>query len=350
MTVATGASLEHEIGAEGLLAIRIRDGEVRLRGVDGGTVRVREVNGRHLDEIFAIEAAAGSLSLKSGRTLEIVVGPRVMRRGLGGHNPELEIEVPRRATLVLEAASGDVAAAGLLGDQRYRTASGDVSLRAVGGRLSVEVVSGDVDLQATGEAAVTVRSMSGDIGVRAETLTALQVNTTSGDIGVTGRLAGPGPFAIETVSGDGLLAPVGDVRIEMTSLTGDLSSDLDGRQASEHGRRSLSIGSHGPLVTFQSLSGDLHVARSLPDRPADASEVLDAAVPDGVAASQPTATAANGAIAAAYEAARLRILRSLERGEIDVAEAGRRLETLDAGDVQWPADQPVPGRDDSSDA
>ena len=41
----------------------------------------------------------------------------------------------------------------------------------------------------------------------------------------------------------------------------------------------------------------------------------------------------NGAIAAAYDAARLRILRSLERGEIDVAEAGRRLETLDAGDV-----------------
>jgi hypothetical protein len=45
----------------------------------------------------------------------------------------------------------------------------------------------------------------------------------------------------------------------------------------------------------------------------------------------------NGAIAAAYDDARLRILRSLERGEIDVAEAGRRLETLDAGDVPPPA-------------
>ena len=42
---------------------------------------------------------------------------------------------------------------------------------------------------------------------------------------------------------------------------------------------------------------------------------------------------ANGAIAAAYDDARLRILRSLERGEIDVAEAGRRLEQLDAGDA-----------------
>jgi hypothetical protein len=41
----------------------------------------------------------------------------------------------------------------------------------------------------------------------------------------------------------------------------------------------------------------------------------------------------NGAIAAAYDDARLRILRSLERGEIDVAEAGRRLEQLDSGDA-----------------
>jgi hypothetical protein len=40
---------------------------------------------------------------------------------------------------------------------------------------------------------------------------------------------------------------------------------------------------------------------------------------------------ASGALAAAYDDARLRILRSLERAEIDVAEATRRLEALDNG-------------------
>jgi hypothetical protein len=39
------------------------------------------------------------------------------------------------------------------------------------------------------------------------------------------------------------------------------------------------------------------------------------------------------AISAAYEDARLTILKQLERGEIDVTEAGRRLEALDAADV-----------------
>jgi hypothetical protein len=45
----------------------------------------------------------------------------------------------------------------------------------------------------------------------------------------------------------------------------------------------------------------------------------------------PTERSLNGALAAAYDDARLRILRALERGEIDVTEAGNRLEALDAG-------------------
>ena len=98
----------------------------------------------------------------------------------------------------------------------------------------------------------------------------LQVTTTSGDMKVAGRLAGAGPFTIETVSGDGLLAPAGDVRVEMTSLTGDLASELDGRprSPSEAGARWWS-GADGPLVTFRSMSGDLSVVRATPVRAAE---------------------------------------------------------------------------------
>lgn len=332
MTTATGSSLEHTIGMDGLLAIRLRGGEVRLHAVDGETVRVRDSNGHDLEDMFAIEAAAGSLSLKAGRSLEIVVGPRSMRRGHGRRTPELEIDVPRHAALVLEAASSDVQADGLLGDQRYRTASGDVVLRAASGRIAIEVVSGDIDISATGEAQVSARSVSGDIALRAATLSTLQVTTTSGDMKIAGRLAGPGPFTIETVSGDGLLAPAGDVRIEMTSVTGDLASELAGPQVTDRGRRILAIGTSGPIVTFRSMSGDLHVVRptlvGMPEPPSPASTPEPPRI---------DRAPLNGAIAAAYDEARLRILRSLERGEIDVTEAGRRLETLDAGDVDAPA-------------
>ena len=331
MNTMTGPSLEHHIGAEGLFAIRMRDGEVRLRGVDGETVRVRDAGDHDLSDMFAIESATGSLSLKSGRGLEIVVGPRSVRRGHARTSPELEVELPRRATVVLETSSGDVNADGLIGDQRYRTASGEIVLRAVSGKLSVDAVSGDVDVTATGDAEVAIRSVSGDIELRAARLSALLLTSTSGDLKAAGQLVGPGPFAIETVSGDGLLAPAGDVRIEMTSVTGDLTSDLDGNLVTERGRRSFQVGTTGPLVTFRSMSGDLHVAR-----PSLIGHPEPARIPEAVRPSDDRAPA-NGAIAAAYDDARLRILRSLERGEIDVAEAGRRLETLDAGDIGEPS-------------
>ena len=315
MTTSTGSVIEHRIGAEGLLAIRIRDGEVRLRATDGEVARVRDVNDHDLNDMLAINTGEGSLSLRSGRGFEFVIGPISGRRG-GRSEPELEIELPRRASVVIEAASGTIEVDGLLGDQRYRTASGDVTLRAVSGKINVEAVSGDVNVTATGTADVVARTVSGDLALRAATLASLVATSTSGDLKIAGLLSGPGPFSMDTVSGDALLAPAGDVQVEMTSVTGDLSSEFDGPSVSR-GRRSLTIGRSGPAVTFRSMSGDLRVVRP----------VAVSASP----APEPPMPPANAAIAAAYEAARLRILRALERGEIDVAEAGRRLETLDDG-------------------
>ena len=335
MNTAIGSSVEHVIGSDGLVALRVRSGDIRINAVDGEVVRVRDTNDEPLDELFTIDVATGSFSLTAiGRGLEFMLGSRNRRQRRGGHEPDLEVDLPRRAALVLEAVSSDVKVDGLVGDQRYRTTSGDVTLRAVAGRIDVEAVSGDIEIQATGDAHVRARSESGDIELRAATLSALKLTTTSGDMKVAGRLDGPGPFSIETVSGDGLLAPAGDIRIEMTSMTGDLQSEIGGEHGSEHGRRSLVIGTTGPVATFQSMSGDLRVVKPVPvdgaQRPSrpvspDAAAPTRAAIPEG--------PNVNGAITAAYDDARLRILRSLERGEIDVAEAGRRLEQLDAGDA-----------------
>jgi hypothetical protein len=329
----TGAILEHAIGPDGLFSIRLRDGEARLRGVDGDAVRIRDVKGHDLGELFTTELGDGSASLRVTRGTDLFG-----RRG-GAPAPDLEIDLPRRATVVIETASAEVEAEGLLGDQRYRTASGDLTLRGVSGRIAVEAVSGDVDVVAGGEADVSLRTVSGDVELRAATLRSLQATTTSGDLKVAGRLAGPGPFSIVTVSGDALLAPAGDVRIEMATLSGDLHSELAGRFEGGAGRRSLSIGSGGQHVEFRSMSGDLTVVRPSPISTALAPRPVAEDAPPApatAAVESPTdapdaAPIANGAIAAAYEEARLRILRSLERGEIDVAEAGRRLEVLDSG-------------------
>lgn len=338
----TRSRLQHRLGAEGVFSIRLRHGDVQLRGVDGDTLVIRERHGRDLEELFDIRLADGSASFGE------VLGTR-----RHGGSPDVEVDLPRRATVVVETSNGDLEVDDLSGDQRYRTASGDLRFRGVEGRLAIEVHSGDVDITAVGEADVNLRTLSGDVALRAGTLRSLRVNSTSGDLKAAGRLAGPGPFTVESVSGDVLLAPAGDLRIELQTVSGDLLSEVDGVVDHGRGRRSIAIGSDGPLLSVRSTSGDVRVVRAVPlngtahgrglrfelkDGPstepaatAEPTAPFDESEP-GSAEDEPTGAAhANGAIAAAYDDARMRILRALERGEIDVAEATRRLETLDAG-------------------
>lgn len=310
----TVAGLEHAIGEDGLFSLHLRDGDVRILAVDGETIRISDAHGQDLSDMFVIELGEGSASLRSTRR-DTFLGVR-----RHGHAPDLTVDLPRGATVVVETTSADVCADRLLGDQRYRTVSGDLSLNAVGGRIAIEAVSGDVKVTTIGEADVAMRTVSGDVELRAGTLRSLRSTTTSGDLKVAGRLFGSGPFSVETVSGDALIAPAGDVRIEMTTMSGDLRSDVGGRAEGDRGRRSVSIGTGGPLLTFRSMSGDLRVVR--PTR-------IDA---PGKAPTAPTAPTM-----IVDDEPRMRILRALELGEIDVAEAGRRLELLDAADLVDPA-------------
>jgi hypothetical protein len=343
----TGASLDHVIGRNGLLSIRLGDGRVRLRAVDGVSLRIRDGHGRDLADMFAIELGEGSASFHADKRWD--------RGHHARHTPDAEVDLPRGATVVIEAGSADIEADGLAGDQRYRTASGDMTLRAVSGSVAVDAVSGDVDISSTGEAAMTIKTVSGDVELRAATLTVLEATTTSGDLRIAGRLAGPGPFAIVTVSGDTLLAPAGDLRIEMATLSGDLRSKVGGKSEGSRGQRTLVVGAGGPLVSLRSLSGDLLVVPPTPVH-APVAPVAPIAPPPPLAP-EPAPQLANGtanpAIAAAYDDARLRILRSLERGEIDVAEAGQRLEALDGADPlddREPADASVEAADEATEA
>ncbi len=323
MSVTSVPALEHEIGSNGVIAAHLRGGSVHLRATDGTVARVH-VPGGDVETAFRVERGAGSLSLRPGR-----------EGAFGGHSPDVVIDVPVRTTIVIESTSGDLEADGLLGDQRYRTASGDITLRDAGGALSVEALSGDVEITSVGDITIAARTVSGDLAVRAGTIGSLRVSTTSGDLRVAGRLSGPGPFAIETVSGDTLLAVAGDLRIEMQTVAGDVRSEVEAKTEGGRGRRTMTIGSGGPTLAVRSMSGDLRVvpatAVTRPDAPVVPADPPQPAIPSGHRA--PTIVLAESTesadIADAAEAARLAILRSLERGEIDVAEAGRRLEALE---------------------
>jgi hypothetical protein len=80
----------------------------------------------------------------------------------------------------------------------------------------------------------------------------------------------------------------------------------------------VTVGSGGPTVLFNSMSGDLSINRP---------RCLDRLVPQPPAAPAPPAPPAAAARSAQPPSAdeQLAILQALERGEIDAEEANRRL-------------------------
>jgi hypothetical protein len=303
---AGASAIQHEIGTTGRLTVRVADWDIELTGVDGGEVRVRDSEGRSLPDEFEVERGADSLSIR-----------QVARFGLGftpGHRRQhgtVRIELPAAASASIQTASGDIRATALGGQQQFRTASGDVQVRRSTGTLTTETVSGDVSVTVDGSLELTIKTVSGEVAVDDGRLDHLGITTTSGDIGLRSEL-GAGPHAIETLSGNALIASGRGVRISARTVAGDLSSDLPHTSEGGPGRRSVVIGDGATELRFKSVSGGLRV--------------LD---PARAESGPGPVTDVDQAASEASEQSRLEILRALERGEIDVVEATGRLARLD---------------------
>lgn len=312
-------TIEHPIGASGLLSLRVTSADVRVRGVGGDTASVRatfeipassEVDADAIFERVRLESttAGGELRVEEPdgtRGLGSMIGRLIS--GRGDVDFDVEIDLPQGAELRLETVTGDVTAAALRGEQRYTTVSGDVFLNDTGGSLRVNTVSGDVVIRADASLAARVEAVSGDLSLAAPRIESLRAQSVSGDVEVEGQL-GSGEFRVETVSGDFGMGLIGPATFEVRGISTDISSDLDHRIEGRSDRRRVIVGSGGPTVVFSSMSGDLSV-----QRPRRVSEEAARAV---------TADHTAAPISGADE---LEVLRALERGEIDVDEAARRL-------------------------
>jgi hypothetical protein len=334
MNATTSADrVDHTIGPAGRFELHLPAGSVELSGVEGDVARVVDRSGRALGERFRIEAGEGSLtlSIRDGSMVDAIFGLR--DKGTA----DLRVELPRGASVTIETTSADLEATGLVGRTQVRTASGDLTFEGVAGRLDIGSVSGDVDLEGAGTLELRVRTVSGEVDLRAPAFSRLEISTTSGDIDIDGLLSGPGPFAIQTVSGDAEIVGRSGLTIDAKTVTGDLGTEMPHRAESRPGRKSLVVGRGETRLSFQSVSGDLEVTAPRVDLPVES--VVAALTPEPPAAppapeppapaSPPAAREASAARASSVEDARLAILRALERGEIGVEEAGERLARLE---------------------
>ncbi len=332
-------TITHDVGPSGSLEVSVTSADIRLTAVPGDTADLQatfEVNAKDEREADAIfEASKMTVDASSGRLRVADDSGRVRGIGgainlvLGGHHVELrdiEATAPPGVRLGIQAVSGDVQATGFRGRQRYESVSGDLRLTDGGGELQIQSVSGDVSLRALEPATMNVNTVSGDLSAEAPSFGRLDLNAVSGDISVDGNLEDGVTHAVETVSGDLRLASDSGMTITVRGLASDVHSSVPHRVEGSADRRRLIVGDGIAVLTFSSMSGDMSITRSRQAASRTAAVTTTARASTGTASASASASASTSANSDESVAdPRTEILAALERGEIDVDEAMRRL-------------------------
>jgi Putative adhesin len=288
---------------------------------------------------------------------------------------DVTIEVPQAITgrIGVHTASGDVRVEGVTSEIALNTVSGDVRVMRTSGDLVLQTASGDLAIEgASGR--LTAQTASGDVNVTSFQTEGFDIHTASGDVLFNAMPTGDGPFRFQTVSGDVRLAlrrstaggTEPDATLAFHTVSGDAHVTQPFRKTS---RRHWQVGSgdRGPRIDVTTVSGDLVAGLAavksdfIPSStPASSAGDVPAAPPAPPAApapanvpsqpSSPTAPApftmgeSRGEDDVAMtdvrpeaaqspveeDAVRLAVLEAVERGEIDVEEALRRLEAVDS--------------------
>lgn len=324
------AEIRHTIGAQGSLTIHNISGKVELRATDGDDVLVvARSEGGNADSLpITVRRTDGGLHVEVEKRDSEGFGSWFSNvRGI-----ELEVSVPRGARVEVNTVSADIESRSLAGEQAYKTVSGDIQADPHGGRLRLAAVSGDVTVRSAEPSEVHVTSTSGDVHVQGAALEAFDVRTVSGDVQLEAGLAAGPLHTVETVSGD----------LSVESPTGVTVHVKRGMDLARGGSSALVTGDGAAQLRFRTLSGDCHVdgarrsGEGRRERRVEhrlqrhgeriAREFMTSAGFRSVPPVPPVPETPAPESPAPPPVDQLEVLRALERGEIDVDEAARRLQ------------------------
>jgi DUF4097 and DUF4098 domain-containing protein YvlB len=135
----------------------------------------------------------------------------------------LDIRVPKGASLDINTVSANIDVQGVLGEQRLESVSGDVTATAFDEQLDLRTISGDAKVSGSGGTVrIQAESTSGDVTVR-DVAGELEAQSVSGDVefemGMASRVQ------VETVSGNvkGSLTLMDNARLEAESVSGSVN-------------------------------------------------------------------------------------------------------------------------------
>jgi DUF4097 and DUF4098 domain-containing protein YvlB len=229
------------LDAGGTLELDIVAGSVRISGWDRTEVRITgsidpqyvELNIDTSDDSVSIEVDPIRNSGKQQRLLA-----------------ELEISVPRSATLELESISAGFDIDGFDGEVDVETVSGAVTVSGGPREVAVSTISGAIEVKTGGD------------------LRNGEFESVSGRQVLSGGLAADGRFSFETVSGDiELRLPAGTAaRFDVETFSGSVRNDFgpDAEKTSAYLpslELRFAIGSGGARVSIESMNGDIRLIK-----------------------------------------------------------------------------------------
>ncbi len=221
-----------------VITMCLESGNITVTGGDRREVRANADN----DSIVVLRRAETPKATTPATRLEVMVSdsPKesLMRPGECRGTTDLELEVPRGATLYVKTREGDIEISDVA-DVRAETTSGSISVRRVSKYAEANTVSGDVSLEeASGR--IRLRSISGSIeavnakvnepsdflvaktmsgDVRLENIAQprVEASTITGEVSLTGALAGGGSYDFKTTTGDITLSMPASVSFQVTA-------------------------------------------------------------------------------------------------------------------------------------
>ncbi len=279
---ATPINQTRPLASDGAVSIENVKGRVTVRTWDRPEVRITGSLGEGVEKLV-VEGDASSLRIE-------VRHPRESSWfGWGGGDDRsepttLEISLPAKASVSVDAVSADVDVAGTGGrrlslasvagdvlvrgaraeEANFKSVSGDVDVQVDSSNVSAETVSGDLVVNGRIGGRVSLDSVSGDATLVAGAVERLSLSTVSGDGHLSVGLAASGSITADSVSGnvDLVLPPDTSARLQIETFSGNISSPVGQVRTEEYGPgKSLEarLGTGSGRIRIESFSGNARV-------------------------------------------------------------------------------------------
>ena len=291
------------LGRDGTFSLENVSGNIEVSGGSGNDVRIDAIKrARHADSAEAkaiLQDLVINVSERGGnvdvRTEYQRYGPRQRYRNGYSASVDYTVSVPRDASVMLKSISGPIKVTNVNGELRAESVSGGITttaarrirtLKSISGDVQIDdsqsddlsagTVSGSVIIRNVKTRIVELQSVSGDLRVNDVDADHAEMKTVSGNLEYAGRLSRSGRYELQSHSGNLRLIPMSspNFSIEATTFSGDVRSDFpltlqggtqpfargfQGRRQNQSVRGT--VGSGGAMITMQSFSGNIVIAK-----------------------------------------------------------------------------------------